>query len=206
MNQQAQMDKQPELIANNRKWAASQEDNTPGIFHKSATGQSPEYLWIGCSDSRVPPCRITGSEPGQIFVHRNVANIVLEDDANLQAALQYSVEALKVPNIVVCGHYRCGGVQAALNGCPYESVNKWVRPISKLAREQAGELFKLSETARIDRLCELNVLAQTDRLAESAVVRSAWANGQPLQLHSWIYQLDNGQLKVLREPLSGAST
>lgn len=197
------MDNKPELISGNYQWASDIRAEDATFFDRLAAGQQPEYLWIGCSDSRVPPSRITGSEPGRIFVHRNIANVVLENDANLQAVLQYSVEALKVPNIVLCGHYRCGGVQAALNGCPYENVNNWVKPITKLAREKAHELFELNETARIDRLCELNVLAQTDRLAQTDVVRSAWTKGQPLQLHSWIFQLGNGKLKVLRDPLEG---
>ena len=110
-----------------------------------------------------------------------------------------------MPNIVLCGHYRCGGVQAALNGCPYEKVNHWVRPIADLAYAHSAELKDLEETARIDRLCELNVLAQADRLAESGIVRAAWENGQPLQIHSWIYQLDKGQIKVLRSPLESQS-
>lgn len=193
----------PALIAKNRIWASKTRAEKAALFDRLAAGQQPEYLWIGCSDSRVPPSLITGSDPGQIFVHRNIANVIVEQDANLQAVLQYSVKALKVPNIVVCGHYRCGGVQAALNGCPFESVNKWVSPISKLAREKAKELYQLGETARINRLCELNVMAQADSLAKTEIVRSAWANDQPLKIHSWIYQLDNGQLKVLREPLEG---
>ncbi len=193
------------LLENNLAWANSQESNFPDFFPKSAEGQSPGFLWVGCSDSRVPPSRITGSDPGQIFVHRNIANLVVEDDANLQAVLQYSVEALKVPNIVLCGHYRCGGVQAALNGCPYENVNQWVRPIADLAKVHSEELERLEETARIDRLCELNVLAQADRLAQSKIVRTAWENEQPLQIHSWIYRLDNGKLEALRSPLVSAS-
>ena len=194
-----------QLLENNSSWAHAQENNFPDFFLKSAEGQSPNFLWVGCSDSRVPPSRITGSEPGQIFVHRNIANLVVEEDANLQAVLQYSVQALKVPNIVLCGHYRCGGVQAALKGCPYEKVNHWVRPIADLAYAHSAELKDLEETARIDRLCELNVLAQADRLAESRIVRAAWENGQPLQIHSWIYQLDKGQIKVLRSPLESQS-
>ena len=193
------------LLENNLAWANSQKSNFPDFFPKSAEGQSPGFLWIGCSDSRVPPSRITGSDPGQIFVHRNIANLVVENDANLQAVLQYSVEALKIPNIVLCGHYRCGGVQAALNGCPYESVNQWVRPIVDLAKVHSEELERLEETARINRLCELNVLAQADLLAQSKIVRTAWEKGQPLQIHSWIYQIESGKLEVLREPFVSAS-
>ena len=195
-----------ELLKNNQTWASTVEASSPGSFLRSAEGQSPNFLWIGCSDSRVPPCRITGSEPGQIFVHRNIANLVVENDDNLQAILRYSIEALKVSNVILCGHTRCGGVQAALNGCPFEEVNRWVRPINQLAQVHADELNALKEAERVDRLCELNVLAQTERLAENRILQAAWKNGQRLQIHSWIYRLESGQLDVLREPLDNPST
>ncbi|MGC6455476.1 MAG: carbonic anhydrase [Coraliomargaritaceae bacterium] len=195
-----------ELLKNNQTWASTVEASSPGSFLRSAEGQSPNFLWIGCSDSRVPPCRITGSEPGQIFVHRNIANLVVENDDNLQAILRYSIEALKVPNVILCGHTRCGGVQAALHGCPFEEVNRWVRPINQLAQVHADELNALKEAERVDRLCELNVLAQTERLAENPILQAAWKNGQRLQIHSWIYRLESGQLDVLREPLDNPST
>lgn len=198
--------KAEELLEKNRTWASAQENNFPGAFLEGASGQSPDFLWIGCSDSRVPPSRITNSEPGQIFVHRNIANLAVEEDSSLQSVLRYSIEALKVPNIILCGHTRCGGVQAALNGCPFEEVNRWVRPIAELAQLHTEDLNKLEEATRIDRLCELNVLAQSDRLAENPIIRKAWKEGQNLQIHSWIYRLESGQLDVLREPQDHPST
>lgn len=192
-----------QLLENNRAWAANRESQTPGIFSEQASGQSPEFLWIGCADSRIPPNTITGLQPGELFVHRNVANLVTPNDPNLLSVLHYSVLALKVKHIILCGHYGCGGVKHAIDGQPFGIVDQWVQPIRELALKKTETLAPLNDQAHFDRLCELNVIQQVENLRQTATVLEAWKGGQSLAIHAWIYQLKNGQLKNLQDPITG---
>jgi carbonic anhydrase len=192
------------LLDKNKAWAASVTHADPGFFARLASQQHPEYLWIGCSDSRVPANQITGLAPGEVFVHRNVANIVAENDFNVLAVLEYAVKVLKVRHIIVCGHYGCGGVKAALENYRHGMIDNWLAGIRSLRRKHSGELESLEPPAALDRLCELNVLAQARHVAQTTIVEDAWARGQALDIHSWIYRLDCGRITALapavREP------
>lgn len=190
------------LIANNVAWADQMRQNDPAFFTRLARQQSPKYLWIGCSDSRVPANQITGLRPGQVFVHRNVANVVQESDFNVLAVLQYAVDVLKVTDVIVCGHYGCGGVQAAFDNIRHGIIDNWLAPIRSLKRVHKEELAELGDGSKLDRLCELNVLSQTRHVARTTIVEDAWERGQPLAIHSWIYRLDQGILTPLRDPIS----
>jgi len=190
-----------ELLKNNRDWAGRVHTEDPGFFARLAGQQAPEYLWIGCSDSRVPANQITGLAPGEVFVHRNVANVVAETDFNLLAVLQYAVDVLKVRHIIVCGHYGCGGVRAALENVRHGIIDNWLSGIRAIHREHRAEIDALPPAAAVDRLCELNVIAQTDHLARTSIVEDAWTRGQKIALHSWIYRLDNGIINPLRAPV-----
>lgn len=190
------------LLANNRNWAEGIRRNDPDYFARLSGQQSPQYLWIGCSDSRVPANQITGLPPGEVFVHRNVANIVQESDFNVLAVMQYAVDVLKVRHIIVCGHYGCGGVRAALENYRHGIIDNWLAGIRSLTRTHREELQALSSTARLDRLCELNVLAQSRHVARTTIVEDAWERGQQLSVHSWIYRLDRGILVPLRDHIS----
>jgi len=189
------------LLQNNREWAESVHAADPGFFSRLANQQKPQYLWIGCSDSRVPANQITGLAPGEVFVHRNVANVVAETDFNLLAVLQYAVDVLKVRHIIVCGHYGCGGVRAALENFRHGMIDNWLSGIRSLHRLHRGEIDALPPEAAVDRLCELNVLAQAGHVARTTILEDAWERGQEIAVHSWIYRLDNGILQPLREPL-----
>jgi len=193
------------LIENNVLWAEKMRKSDPDFFTRLAQQQNPRYLWIGCSDSRVPANQITGLPPGEVFVHRNVANVVQETDFNVLAVLQYAVDVLKVSNIIVCGHYGCGGVQAALENFRHGIIDNWLAPIRALTREHRAELAALEEGARLDRLCELNVLSQAGHVTRTTIVEDAWQRGQELAIHSWIYRLDQGILTPLRKPVSAPS-
>jgi carbonic anhydrase len=193
------------LLKSNREWADRMHENDPAFFTRLLNQQSPSYLWIGCSDSRVPANQITGLAPGEVFVHRNVANIVAETDFNLLAVLQYAVDVLRIRHIIVCGHYGCGGVKAALENQRHGIIDNWLSGIRTLRREHRDEIDALSPQAAADRLCELNVLAQTEHLAHSSILADAWERGQDIQIHSWIYRLDNGIIRPLREPIAAAS-
>lgn len=190
------------LLANNRVWAEGVRGGDPAFFSRLANQQSPEYLWIGCSDSRVPANQITGLAPGEVFVHRNVANIVAETDFNVLAVLQYAVDVLKVKHVILCGHYKCGGVVAALENFRHGIIDNWLSGIRELRRSHAHELDALSSSDAADRLCELNVLAQTRHIAHTTIVEDAWERGQPLAIHSWIYRLENGLIQPLRSPIT----
>jgi carbonic anhydrase len=185
------------LLENNRVWANSINANDPDFFKKLSTQQNPEYLWIGCSDSRVPANQITGLAPGEIFVHRNVANIVVETDFNVLAVIQYAVDVLKVRHIIVCGHYGCGGVRAALENFRHGMIDNWLAGIRTLARENHEELQKLAPDEAVDRLCELNVLAQATHVARTTILEDAWERGQEISIHSWIYRLNSGLITPL---------
>ena len=194
-----------ELIDNNVRWAEKMRKTDPDFFIRLAQQQNPKYFWIGCSDSRVPANQITGLPPGEVFVHRNVANVVQETDFNVLAVLQYAVDVLKVSNVIVCGHYGCGVVRAALENFRHGIIDNWLAPIRSLTRSHKDELAGLHEGAKLDRLCELNVLSQSRHVARTTIVEDAWERGQELAIHSWIYRLDQGILTPLRKPITSPS-
>jgi carbonic anhydrase len=196
-----------QLLEANARWSEERTAADPAYFHRLAALQAPEFLWIGCSDSRVPANVITGLEPGEVFVHRNVANLVYPADVNCMTVLQFAVETLQVKYIIVCGHYGCGGVRAVLDDSQQGLVEHWLAPVRELFREHQDELARLpSEEARVDRVCELNVRAQVHSLCHSPIVRKAWERGQPLAVHGWIYRLSDGRLHVLDAPDRPADT
>jgi len=187
-----------ELLANNQAWVAERVAEDPHFFHRLSTVQSPEILWIGCSDSRVPANQITGLQPGEVFVHRNIANVVPREDVNCSSVIQYAVGTLKVRHIVVCGHYGCGGVQAAMGAQLEDPLELWIEHIRRIRQLHLAELDSLpDDTARWRRLCELNVLTQTSNVARLRVVRDAWNTRQKLAIHGWIYDVADGLLKDL---------
>ncbi len=187
------MPKIRQLIANNKEWAARMREQDPDFFNNLVNQQSPEYMWIGCSDSRVPANQITGMAPGEVFVHRNVANQVIQTDFNCLSVLQYAVDELKIKHILVVGHYGCGGVRAATESCTHGLVDHWLFPIKDIYREHQKELEVIAdETDRLNRLCELNVIEQVRNLAKTTIVQQAWDRGQELSLHGWVYSLEDG--------------
>ena len=185
------------LFENNRRWAEARRAADPEFFARLSNQQTPEYLWIGCSDSRVPATEIVGLLPGEIFVHRNVANLVIHTDLNCLSVLQYAVEVLKVRHIIVCGHYGCGGVRAALAPQGNGLIDNWLRHIKDIAEHHQAKLATLDESARTDRLCELNVLAQVAHVCQTTIVQKAWKRGQSLAVHGWIYAVSDGLLHDL---------
>jgi carbonic anhydrase len=187
----------PQLLANNRTWAAQQQSRDPDFFSRLCAIQNPRYLWIGCADSRVPANTIIGLDPGEVFVHRNVANVVSPYDRNCLSVVQYAVDVLKVSDIIVCGHYGCGGVQAALGPATTEPLEGWLTPIRTTKAQHAGDLAVLDEQTRWDRMCELNVIAQVRTLCSTPTVLHAWRREQPLAVHGWIYDLHDGLLRDL---------
>lgn len=194
------MDKKtPEdLLKENFRWSRERIATDPDYFGRLSSLQAPEYFWIGCSDSRVPANVITGLEPGEVFVHRNVANLVYPSDLNCMSVLQFAVEKLKVKHIIVCGHYGCGGVHAVVDGSQDGLVEHWLTPVRDLYRDHAAELAALpDDEARVDRLCEMNVAAQVESLCHAPIVRQAWERGQDLVVHGWIYHLTDGRLREL---------
>jgi len=193
-----------QLLQKNREWASAVHAGDPEFFSRLASQQSPRLLWIGCSDSRVPANQITGLAPGEVFVHRNVANVVAETDFNLLAVLQYAVDVLKVRHIIVCGHYGCGGVRAALENFRHGMIDNWLSGIRSLRRAHREELDSLPPAAAADRLCELNVLAQARHVARTTIVEDAWQRGREIAIHSWIYRIDNGIINPLTPPICGA--
>jgi carbonic anhydrase len=197
------MERLNHLLQNNRAWADSIREDDPEFFKNLANQQNPEYLWIGCSDSRVPANQITGLAPGEIFVHRNVANVVAETDFNVLAVMQYAVDVLKVRHIIVCGHYGCGGVRAALENFRHGMIDNWLAGIRSLSRVHRAELETLQPDDAVDRLCELNVLSQARHVARTTILEDAWERGQKISIHSWIYRLNEGLLTPLQEPITG---
>lgn len=186
------------LLDRNRAWALERTDTDPEFFRRLAEGQEPEVLWIGCADSRVPSSTVVGAGPGELFVHRNVANLVVPDDDNAWSAIQYAVEALGVAHVIVCGHYGCGGVAAALDGEVSGAVDRWVEDIRRTARRHAGDLERLPDRdQRWRRLCELNVAVQVERLRNHAILRDARSRGGGPEVHGWIYDLEDGRLRDL---------
>jgi carbonic anhydrase len=192
------------LIANNRTWAERVKASDPGFFSKLSGQQRPQYLWIGCSDSRVPANQIVGLLPGDIFVHRNVGNLVHQTDLNCLAVLQYAVEVLKVRHVIVCGHYGCGAVQAALDGLPLGLIDNWLRNIETVYRA-CSHIDALPADQRLDALCEHNVRAQVQSVCDSTVIRAAWAGGQDVTVHGWIYGIADGLVKDLGVSSAGFS-
>jgi len=195
------MDDHRALLEGNRRWADGVLAGDPEFFTRLSRQQSPAYFWIGCSDSRVPATEITGMAPGAIFVHRNIANLVLQPDLNFLSVLQYAVDTLQVRHVIVCGHYGCGGVQAAFDGKQFGLIDNWLQPIRRLLRDHADELATLDPGAAVNRLCELNVIEQVANVARTAAVEQAWRRGQPLQIHGLIYRLDDGRLQELVGPV-----
>jgi carbonic anhydrase len=191
------------LKSNNRAWAARKLAADPGFFKRLVGQQAPEYLWIGCSDSRVPANEIVDLDPGELFVHRNVANLTPPQDANYLSVLQFAVDVLKVKHIMVVGHYGCGGVAAAVDGRRRGLVDHWLHPIRDIAAAHRDELGAVADPrARLDRLCELNVIAQVRNVASDVFVQDAWARGQDLHVHGWIYALASGLVTDLNVTVS----
>ena len=186
------------LFESNAAWARERVRSDPEYFSRLARQQAPQYLWIGCSDSRVPANQIIGLDPGEVFVHRNVANLVIHSDMNCFAVLQYAVEVLKVRHVIVCGHYGCGGVRTALDEVSHGVISNWLRPIREVADLRAAELEETeSRTAYEDKLCEFNVRRQVDNLSNSTVITDAWRRSQDVTIHGWVYGLKDGLLRDL---------
>lgn len=192
------------LLERNRQWSEQVRQSDPLFFSQLAEQQTPEYLWIGCSDSRVPANQITGLKPGEVFVHRNVANVVPHADLNCLSVVQYAVDVLKVKHIIVCGHYGCGGVKAALSNQKFGLIDNWLRHIKDIYRQHRPKIDSIVEedkvaenNKRVNRLCELNVIEQVNNVCHTTIVQDAWERGQELTVHGWIYSVRNGLLKDL---------
>ena len=188
-----------ELFDNNRDWASRVTRHDPEFFSRLSSQQAPRYLWIGCADSRVPANEIVGLAPGEMFVHRNIANVVVHADLNCLSVLQFAVDVLKVQHVIVCGHYGCGGVRAALRDDRLGLVDNWLRHVQDVRWKHQQELERIStEDERHHRLCELNVIEQVVNVSQTTIVRDAWARGQQLEVHGWIYDLRDGLLRDLK--------
>ena len=195
----------PQLFANNRTWAARMVQSDPAFFQRLVRQQAPEFLWIGCADSRVPANEIVGLRPGELFVHRNVANLVIHTDMNCLSVVQYAVEVLKIKHIIVCGHYGCGGVRAAVESHPHGLIDNWLGHIHDIYRRRLSELLRIAdESQRLDRLCEMNVVEQVTNVGCMTTVQAAWQRGQPLAIHGWIYNLADGLLQDLGVGIAAA--
>ena len=193
------------LLLENKAWAAEKLEQDPQFFDRLAHLQTPEFLWIGCSDSRVPANEITGTNPGEIFVHRNVANLVIHTDVNLLSVIEYAVTHLKVKHVIVCGHYGCGGIKAAMGNQDYKQIlNMWLRHIKDVYRHNREELDNIAdEEKRADRLTELNVIEQVQRLAKTSIIQKAWKHEQRPDLHGWVYGLKDGLINPVYEMKAG---
>ena len=187
-----------ELFEKNRAWAASMAEQDPGFFAGLLHQQTPRYLWIGCSDSRVPANQIVGLAPGEMFVHRNVANVVVHTDLNCLSVLQFAVDVLKVKHVIVTGHYGCGGVQAALQNMKLGLIDNWLRHVQDVRDKHWERLEPLPDGERLDRMCELNVIEQASNVCQTTIVQDAWARGQELSVHGWIYRLQDGIIRDLK--------
>jgi carbonic anhydrase len=187
-----------ELLASNRAWAEGIKAEDPEFFQTLARQQTPRYLWIGCSDSRVPATQLVGLLPGDMFVHRNVANVVVHTDFNCLSVLQFAVDVLKVEHVIVCGHYGCGGVQAAMRNLRLGLIDNWLRHVQDVMHDHEAQLSAINdEAARLDRLCELNVIEQVLSVGRTTIVQSAWGRGQELAVHGWVYGIEDGLLRDL---------
>jgi carbonic anhydrase len=190
------------LFEKNRRWSERRKAEDPEFFLKLVRQQSPEYLWIGCSDSRVPANEIVDLLPGELFVHRNVANIMVHTDLNCLSVMQYAIDVLKVKHVIVCGHYGCGGVQAAWLNQKVGLVDNWLRHVQDVARKHRTAIEKFEKGAHVAKLCELNVLEQVHNVTETTIVQDAWARGQSLAIHGWVYGLHDGHLHSLQESVA----
>jgi carbonic anhydrase len=187
-----------QLLQNNKEWVKSKLEKDPDYFNRLSLGQSPPILWIGCADSRVPANEIIGAEPGEVFVHRNIANMVVHSDMNMLSVLDYAVNVLKVKHIIVCGHYGCGGVQAAMTNKHIGLIDNWIRHIKDVYRFHQDELNSIeNEKERFNRFVELNVVEQVLDLGKTSIVQSAWESGQPVHVHGWVYDIHDGLIKDL---------
>jgi carbonic anhydrase len=193
------------LFENNKAWACDIKKIDPAFFTKLSNLQTPKYLWIGCSDSRVPANEIVGLLPGELFVHRNVGNIVIHTDLNCLSVIQYAVETLRVEHIIVCGHYGCGAIGAAIDNKDYGLLGNWLQHIKDVHRRHQPKIDRVTaEAEKIDRLCELNVIEQVANVCHTSIVQNAWKAGKPLTVHGWIYSIKDGLLKDLDVCISGA--
>ena len=198
------MDELDELFQNNRAWSQRIKRADPEFFQKLVRQQEPRYLWIGCSDSRVPANDIVGLLPGELFVHRNIANVVVHTDHNCLSVMQFAVDVLKIRHIIVCGHYGCSGVRASLMKERHGLVDNWLRHIQDVEHTHAAELDGIGDPARrLDRLCELNVMQQVENVCRTTIVEDAWARGQALTVHGWIYGIQDGMLRDLKVTRQG---
>lgn len=186
-----------DLFVNNKAWADQMKEKNPEFFSKLLNQQSPEYLWIGCSDSRVPANEIVGLLPGELFVHRNVANVVIHTDLNCLSVMQYAIDILKIKHIIVCGHYGCGGVAAALHHQDHGLIDNWLRNIKDVYQRHSNTLDKLPKKEKLARLCELNVIEQVSNVCHTNIVQNAWLKGHELTVHGWIYGIEDGILNDL---------
>jgi len=193
------------LFKNNREWADSITREDPNFFHNLSQLQAPQYLWIGCSDSRVPSNELIALAPGEVFVHRNIANMVVHTDLNCLSVIQYAVEVLKVKHIIVCGHYGCGGINAALEKHDHGLIDNWLGHIKDVERLHHEELKDLDDEAKLHRLCELNVIEQVTNVCDTTIIKNAWKSGATLSVHGWIYNIENGILNdIIKTPISGS--
>jgi carbonic anhydrase len=183
-----------DLLERNKEWSERINAEDPGFFDGLSQQQAPEYLWIGCSDSRVPANQIIDMAPGEVFVHRNIANVVVHTDLNCLSVIQYAVDVLKVKHIIVVGHYGCGGVYAALHGLRFGLADNWIRHVGDVADKHVGCITHVHESERHDRLCELNAIEQVQNVCMTTIVRDAWSRGQALTVHGWVYSLRNGRV------------
>ncbi len=187
------------LFKNNRVWADSIKSEDPDFFTNLSHQQNPKYLWIGCSDSRVPANQIVGLMPGEIFVHRNIANVVVHTDLNCLSVLQYAVDILKVEHVIVCGHYDCGGINAAMDGQEHGLIDNWLRHIKDVYRCYKTEIDSCrDDRAKLDRLCECNIIEQVNNICQTTILQNAWNAGQRVAVHGWVYRLSDGILKDLK--------
>lgn len=194
------MEPYEKLLLENKAWASEQKISDPEFFTRLAAQQAPKFLWIGCSDSRVPADKITGTDPGEIFVHRNIANLVVNTDINMLSVLQFAVEVLKVEHVIVCGHYGCGGVKAAMGNHHFGILNNWIKEIKDVYRARRPEIDAFeTETERADKLVELNVIEQVFNLSKTSIIQKAWREDHRPQLHGWVYGLADGIIKPLCE-------
>jgi len=185
------------LFDRNREWANTIKEEDPAFFSELSKQQSPEYLWIGCSDSRVPANQIVNLPPGEVFVHRNIANVVVHTDLNCLSVIQFAVDVLKVKHIIICGHYGCGGIRAAMEDQEHGLIDNWLRHIKDVIRFNAGRFEGLDHEDKLDLLCELNVREQVTNVCNTTIVQNAWKQGRELSVHGWIYSIQNGILKDL---------
>ena len=199
------MDELTSLFDNNKEWAKSILKEDPSFFEKLSKQQTPQYLWIGCSDSRVPANEIVGLLPGELFVHRNVSNLVVHTDMNCLSVMQYAVAVLRVKHIIVCGHYGCGGIRAAMEDSPHGLIDNWLRNVRNLFYHNEAELQAITDPQkRTDRLCEINVVSQVYNVCNTTVVQKAWAKDQDLTVHGWIYSIEDGLLRDMKVSVSSA--